>query len=175
MARAVIDASPEDIFKMFGRNDLVPEYNEYCQELEDIVVLDADTKVTWGATGRVGPFAPRDFVTRCHTTVMEDGTHLAANLAESLSHLAEGCRNNGKSGTYCRMEVLIGGTIARPIEGGAKSEYTILCLTNPGGAADTPIGSALMNKVAATGPIVHINQIRKMVASKRWTKPLPGQ
>eukprot|EP00284_Hemiselmis_tepida_P012954 CAMPEP_0174934724 /NCGR_PEP_ID=MMETSP1355-20121228/50728_1 /TAXON_ID=464990 /ORGANISM="Hemiselmis tepida, Strain CCMP443" /LENGTH=219 /DNA_ID=CAMNT_0016181357 /DNA_START=45 /DNA_END=704 /DNA_ORIENTATION=- len=175
MARAVVDASPEDIFKMFGRNDLVPEYNEFCRELEDIMVLDGSTKVTWGATGRMGPFGPRDFVTRCHTTELEGGVHVAGNLAESLPELAEACRAKGKSGSYCRMEVLIGGTIARPIDGGARSEYTILCLTNPGGSADTPIGSAIMNKVAATGPLSHVAQIRKMVAKERWNKPLPGE
>lgn len=68
LARGVVDASPEQIFSMFDKNELVSEYNEYCNEIEDVVVLDRHTKITWGASKPMGPFSSRDFVTRVSTT-----------------------------------------------------------------------------------------------------------
>ena len=44
------------------------------------------------------------------------------------------------------MEVVIGGTWIRPIDDGKSTEYTVMCLTNPGGAAETAVGSALVNR-----------------------------
>jgi len=41
-------------------------------------------RITWGATGKVGPFSPRDFVTRCHNSKLEGGGMLCVNLGETL-------------------------------------------------------------------------------------------
>jgi hypothetical protein len=49
-----------------------------------------------------------------------------------------------------RMEVVIGGTWIRPIDDGKSTEYTVMCLTNPGGAAETAVGSALVNRWVLT-------------------------
>lgn len=153
LARGEVDASVDQVCELFGDNDIVQEYNELCSEIVDVLTLDESTKITWGATKKMGPFSPRDFVTRCHDARLEGGTRLAVNMAESLPCEEE--RAAGHSRDYVRMEIVLGGTFVRPLKDG-RAEYTVICLTNPGGAAQTSIGAALVNKLSVTAPLTHI-------------------
>jgi hypothetical protein len=44
LARGTIEAAPEQVFSLFNDNDLVSEYNEFCTEITDVVMLDDDTR-----------------------------------------------------------------------------------------------------------------------------------
>jgi len=48
------------------------QYNPMCEECRDVGWLDESTKITWATSKRVGPIAPRDFVTRCHYRKLRD-------------------------------------------------------------------------------------------------------
>lgn len=61
------------------------EYNEFCAQIRDLEQLSEDTKLTWSASARIGPFKERDFVTRVHYRTLPDGTRLVANRAENSS------------------------------------------------------------------------------------------
>ncbi len=52
----MIDAPVERVFALFLDSARVREYNDHCREIADIATLGPDTKVTWSASGRYGPF-----------------------------------------------------------------------------------------------------------------------
>lgn len=57
---------------------------------------------------------------QCYIGQNNNGDWIAANLAESLPCNKQ--RAEGKNLSYVRMEILLGGTIGRPVEGGKKTE-----------------------------------------------------
>lgn len=61
-AVGVIDAPVERVFALFLDNARVREYNDHCVEISDIATLAPDTKVTWSASGRYGPFKVRGWM-----------------------------------------------------------------------------------------------------------------
>jgi hypothetical protein len=73
MAQGILDAPPHQVHTYFIDNSRVREYNEYCKEIKDLEQIDANTKITWSASGKVGPFKERDFVTRVHYRTLPDG------------------------------------------------------------------------------------------------------
>ena len=44
----------------------VSEYNDECAESEELPPLSHDTRLTWAASKKYGPFKARDFITRVH-------------------------------------------------------------------------------------------------------------
>ena len=58
-ATAVISVPPEVVYLLFADNSRVSEYNEHCREVKDLEVLSQDSKITWAASGRMGPFKVR--------------------------------------------------------------------------------------------------------------------
>lgn len=55
-ATAIISVPPEVVYLLFADNSRVAEYNEHCREVRDLEVLSEDSKITWAASGRMGPF-----------------------------------------------------------------------------------------------------------------------
>lgn len=55
-ATAIISVPPEVVYLLFADNSRVREYNEHCKEVKDLEVLSQDSKITWAASGRMGPF-----------------------------------------------------------------------------------------------------------------------
>lgn len=55
-ATAIISVPPEVVYLLFADNSRVSEYNEHCREVKDLEVLSQDSKITWAASGRMGPF-----------------------------------------------------------------------------------------------------------------------
>lgn len=80
------------------------EYNDNCREVRDLEQLSADTKVSWAATPRYGPFKSRDFVTAVHYRRLEDGTLMVLNrpvehpLARYVAKVGGGRQPFGLSG-----------------------------------------------------------------------------
>jgi len=160
-AKAEIDAPIDKVYNLFLSNDYVLQYNPMCQECRDVGWLDPATKITWATSKRVGPIFSRDFVTRCHYRKLRDGSLVLATMSEQLPCLE--FQAQGLSATpYCRMEVTLAGYVLRSIDGGTKTEFNMLSLSNPGGVFDSQLGAAVANMVAATGPINFITLLRKM-------------
>ena len=159
MAQGILDAPPAQVHKYFIDNSRVHEYNEYCKEIKDLEQIDANTKITWSASGKVGPFKERDFVTRVHYRTLPDGTLVIANRRQE-SELAP------SSERYLRMEIMVGGNIIRCVEGDAsKTHFTVLTHVNPGGVAETRLGAMILNSAAASGPLKFIHGLRKVPLS----------
>lgn len=55
-ATAILSVPPEVVYLLFADNSRVSEYNEHCREVRDLEILSQDTKITWAASGRMGPF-----------------------------------------------------------------------------------------------------------------------
>lgn len=160
-SRGEIDAPISKVYELFLSNDYVQHYNPMCQECLDVGWLDEATKITWASSRRIGPIFPRDFVTRCHYRQLRDGALLIAQMSEQLD--CQQFRDQGLSaGKYCRMEVILAGYLLRSLDGGTKTEFNMLSLSNPGGVFDTKIGATVANMVAATGPINFITAVRKL-------------
>lgn len=58
-ATAILDVPPEVVYRLFADNSRVGEYNEHCREVLDLETLSLDCKITWAASGRMGPFKVR--------------------------------------------------------------------------------------------------------------------
>lgn len=58
-ASAILSVPPEVVYLLFADNSRVGEYNEHCREVKDLEVLSQDSKITWAASGRMGPFKVR--------------------------------------------------------------------------------------------------------------------
>ena len=74
-ASAILSAPPEVVYLLFADNSRVREYNEHCKEVMDLEILSPDTKITWAASGRIGPFKvrePRGVRRRCGFRIADD-------------------------------------------------------------------------------------------------------
>jgi hypothetical protein len=148
-ASAVVNASAESVYKLLKDNKRVHEYNDNCRVVMDMQKLDKDTKITWAASPRFGPFKPRDFCTLVHFRKTTDGLLIVANIP--AEH-----KNAPPSSSFVRSEILLGGNIIKPL-GPRKTELTILTSIDTG---DLPsAGAALVNKMAATTPISFIRRL----------------
>lgn len=58
-ATAVLNVPPGVVYRLFADNSRVGEYNEHCREVMDLETLSDDSKITWAASGRMGPFKVR--------------------------------------------------------------------------------------------------------------------
>ena len=148
-ASAVVNASAESVYELLKDNKRVHEYNDNCRVVMDMQKLDKDTKITWAASPRFGPFKPRDFCTLVHFRKTTDGLLIVVNVP--AEH-----KNAPRSSSFVRSEILLGGNIIKPL-GPRKTELTILTSIDTG---DLPsAGAALVNKMAATTPISFIRRL----------------
>ncbi|CAN0154647.1 unnamed protein product, partial [Phaeothamnion confervicola] len=158
-AAAVIDAPVDVVYRLFADNDRVHEYNEHCRELCDLEVLDSRTKITWAASGRMGPFKARDFCSLVHIRRLGDGT--LAQVSRPARHRAAPCTDR-----YVRSEVLLAGNFMRPLPSdSSKTEFLSLTHLNPGGAAESRAGAMLVNNLAVNGPVTFVRRLE--VAAQR--------
>lgn len=58
-ATAILDVPPDVVYRLFEDNSRVSEYNEHCKEVVDLELLSPDCKITWAASGWMGPFKVR--------------------------------------------------------------------------------------------------------------------
>lgn len=118
------------------------------REIADIDRLSEDTKVTWSASGRYGPFRARDACTIVHYRKLKDGSLVVINRA--AEHVKA-----PRSEKYVRSQVLLAGNVMRPhpTEPG-KTLLVTLTHVNPGGCVDTKAGAAMINMITATSPVL---------------------
>lgn len=161
MAKAVLDASPEQVFSYFMDNKRVHEYNEYCAQVEDLEYLDAQTKISWSCSGPIagGAISARDFVTRSHYSALDDGTLVIANRAEEHDKAPP-------SDAYVRMKMIWGGNIFRAYDRN-QTLLTTITHINPGGVGETRFGSLFLNATAASGPRRFMNGLRTCIELDR--------
>uniref|UniRef100_A0A7S0EY86 START domain-containing protein n=1 Tax=Hanusia phi TaxID=3032 RepID=A0A7S0EY86_9CRYP len=152
-AVGVIDAKAADIYELLKDSARVDEYNDECAQVRDLSSLSPDTKVTWAASKTYFPFKPRDFVTRVHNTQLKDGTYVVMSRSEDVDFTDGGA-------DYVRTEVLLAGNVMRPCpDDPNKTEFTTIAHINPGGAADTPLGAQITNRICIHGPVSFIRKI----------------
>ena len=61
------------------------------------------------------------------------------------------------------MEIVLGGNVMRAIPGRKdRTQFTMLTHVNPGGVAETRLGTMIMNSAAANGPTKFV-QVRASV------------
>jgi len=159
-AIGIIDSPLPQVYDLFRSNEFVREYNEYCQECEDVGFIDPATKVTWATSKPFFPFSSRDFVTRSHYRRLRDGSLVLATMSEQLP--CADFQERGLSDEYVRMDMTLGGYVLRPIDGGRKTEFQMLSLANPGGALDSTVGAMMLKVCVATGPIGLIQSVRRL-------------
>ena len=160
-AVGTIKARPESVYDLLKDSSRVGEYNDECVNVQDLEALSEDTKVTWASSKAYFPFKARDFVTRCHNTQLQDGTFVVLTRSEDIEF--EGAKNYGKD--FVRTEVLLAGNVMRPVAGDPNlTEFTTIAHINPGGAADTPLGAQLANKICTYGPVSFIRKLESICA-----------
>lgn len=165
-ATAIIEAPPQEVYKLFLDNVRVHEYNEHCAELEDVEHLSKDTKISWSATKPFGPVKGRDFLTVVHHRKLPDGTRIVVNRPAIHPD-----RPSGKK--FQRAEVLLAGNVMKPVKGHPrKTELTVITHVNPGGIVDNPIGAAAINRLTSRSPIEYIEKLE--AAARKTNGPAVG-
>mmetsp|Transcript_921 Transcript_921/g.3128 ORF Transcript_921/g.3128 Transcript_921/m.3128 type:complete len:308 (+) Transcript_921:30-953(+) len=152
LAKGVIDAPASDVYELFRDSAKAKDFNEYCDECVDVGRLDANVKVSWSATKKIGVFKPRDFVTLCHFTKLADGSRCVVNRA------VDGFKE--PSHKYQRGEIVIAANIVKALPNG-KSHLTLLTQVNPRGAVDTPLGAKIANHLVKTSPVQFFDHIER--------------
>ncbi|CAM9371294.1 unnamed protein product [Scytosiphon promiscuus] len=166
-ATAIISVPPEVVYLLFADNSRVREYNEHCREVRDLEVLSQDSKITWAASGRMGPFKARDFCTLVHFRTLSDGT--LAQVSRPVEHPAA-----PRSSRYVRSEILLAGNFMRPVPGDpSRTEFLMVTHVNPGGAAETRAGAMLVNSLCASSPVNFIRRLE--VAAQKLMLELQQQ
>mmetsp|Transcript_27970 Transcript_27970/g.81873 ORF Transcript_27970/g.81873 Transcript_27970/m.81873 type:complete len:379 (-) Transcript_27970:54-1190(-) len=150
LASGVLDVSADVVFDILKDNRYVSEYNENCKVVMDLEKIDQDTKVTWAATNRFGPFKARDFCTLIHFKTV-DYTKVVVNFAVQHPRAPP-------SDSYVRSEILLAATILRSRPDG-KTELTTVTCINPGGAADSRAGAVVMNSLSTNTPATFIRRL----------------
>lgn len=160
-----IDATIDKVYRLFLSNDYVCEYNDLCQEVRDVGFLDPSTKISWASSKRVGPFAPRDFVTRCHYRRLWDGSLLLSTMSERALD-CNAFREEGLSaGQYCRMDIVLAGYLFQSIDAGKRTRVEMVSMCNPGGVLDSTVGNMISSMLCATGPLKFMAALRRLSAS----------
>lgn len=163
LASGVLDVDDETVFNVLKDNKYVSEYNDNCKVVMDLEKIDRDTRITWAATNRFGPFKARDFCTLIHFKVMES-TKVVVNFAVQHPRAPP-------SSSYVRSEILLAATVLRRREDG-KTELTTLTCINPGGAADSRAGAVVLNSLSTNTPATFI---RKLEATSLRHQPGPSR
>mmetsp|Transcript_39358 Transcript_39358/g.93118 ORF Transcript_39358/g.93118 Transcript_39358/m.93118 type:complete len:359 (+) Transcript_39358:433-1509(+) len=153
-ATGVVRAEPKVVFEILRDSRRVDEYNKECAATRDLARLADDTKLMWACSKTYFPFKPRDFVTRVHSAQLPDGSYVIA------SESPENFVPSPQDGPYVRTNVLLSGSVMRPLKGNPNyTEFITLGHINPGGAADTPLGAQLANKICIYGPVAFIRRL----------------
>mmetsp|Transcript_12213 Transcript_12213/g.17715 ORF Transcript_12213/g.17715 Transcript_12213/m.17715 type:complete len:261 (-) Transcript_12213:328-1110(-) len=154
MAKARIKAPARKLFDLFLDNSRVPEYNEHCKELKDLEFIGKNTKISWAATGRFGGglLKARDFVTRVHYRPLQSG-YVVVNRPE----VHEDAKPTNK---FVRAEVLLAGNVMMQAKDDPEeTDFMVVSHVNPGGIADTSLGSKVINLLCANSPVTFINSL----------------
>lgn len=170
-SKSIIPYPPHKVYELLQNDDRVSEYNENCQQIQDVANLGQGSKINWSATGKFGPLiSARDFVTLvCFKELGENEGYLS--VASSLDTIREQhirernhsfldeCSHAGilfdKRPGYVRSQVQLAATFIRPVEGDStKTELLqITQLGGLGGVADSPLAKKIKNNLEVQAPV----------------------
>ena len=147
LSETIMDASPSDVFRLFKDNSRVHEYNDNCVELHDIESINEETKISWCATAKIGPFKARDFVTLVHYCDHKGGfASVAAHVDHPLLPPAEG---------YVRAQIQINATFMHPIPN-EPNKTCFIQMTRVGelgSILDSPVARKVSQQIQENAPI----------------------
>jgi len=156
---AILDISPDHVFNLLADSKRAREYNDHININRDVIYLPRLsnstnwTKCTWAATGKIGIFKARDFLTVAHFTRYDNGTSIMLNRPAYLNSYPA-------TDKYVRATVLLAGNIIQPYGlHGNQTHLTMLAQINPGGISDTPAAAWIINKLCASGPPTFIRKL----------------
>lgn len=166
-SEAIMPASPKVVHELFSDNSRVSEFNDNCQELTDLEILNKTanetTKICWSATGMFGPLMARDFVSLVWHKSSPGGGY--ASLATSIDHPK---LSHPRSG-YVRCKIQIGVTFMEPVPG--RPDLTRLIQVYQfgqlGGIANNPIVRFFAGYLAENAPITLMKKIHKAIVRGR--------
>jgi len=165
-AVGVIKAKANDVYDLLKDASRVEEYNDECEDIQELQALSEDTRVTWASSKTYFPFKPREVITRVHNTQLKDGTYVIMSKSEDVD--SPDCASNKD---FVRTDVLLAGNVMRPCaDDPTKTEFTTIAHINPGGAAETHLGAQITNRICTHGPV---SFIRKLEQVTNAAKKLP--
>jgi START domain len=155
-----VNAPCKDVFRAFEDTASAKEYNEHCSTITDVFTfpttrLDRWTKISYAAGNKIGIFKARDFCSVVQFIKRPGGGSIILNRPAYYSHCAP-------SDSHVRATVLLGGNIIEP-HGKHQTKLTLIAHVNPGGAADAPGVSMIVNKLCELGPPAFIRKLEKCV------------
>ena len=142
---AVLNATPEQVFKLFLDNSRAREYNEHIAVVKDIKHIKSGTdkknwsKIAWALSPKYGVFKARDFFSVVNYRVYPDGQYIILNRPAYLS-------SHPPSPNYVRATILLAGNIIKPY-GKNRSHVTLIAHVNPGGGADSKAAAWFINQL----------------------------
>uniref|UniRef100_A0A7S2ZJH5 START domain-containing protein n=1 Tax=Rhodosorus marinus TaxID=101924 RepID=A0A7S2ZJH5_9RHOD len=159
-AQGTIGAPPKQVYDIFMDNNRIHEYNKLCNGVQDLEVVNGETKITWSCSRSIGPFKPRDFVTLIHTKRKRCGSYLVLNRAVR-SKAARPRRG------FVRGEILLAGHLFGTVPGDPNStSFMTLMQVNPGGVAEMPLGTRIINRLCTNGPLNFIRNLERLAQGK---------
>ncbi|GMH99156.1 hypothetical protein TrLO_g6896 [Triparma laevis f. longispina] len=163
-ARTVMDKPPAEVFALFCDDERVAEYNDNCQELEDLIQIhnteNSQTKLNWCATGRFGPFKARDFLTMVHNQ-----RHGESDGYSSVACNVELDNVCPKKDGYVRSAIELSASFMRPVPGDpSKTEFIqITQIGELGGVADSSVAKKLSEKLVLNAPVDFLSRFNQAV------------
>eukprot|EP00594_Rhizosolenia_setigera_P012617 CAMPEP_0178968576 /NCGR_PEP_ID=MMETSP0789-20121207/18348_1 /TAXON_ID=3005 /ORGANISM="Rhizosolenia setigera, Strain CCMP 1694" /LENGTH=313 /DNA_ID=CAMNT_0020654555 /DNA_START=315 /DNA_END=1256 /DNA_ORIENTATION=+ len=178
-SEAIIDFPPHEVFSLFQNDDRVSEYNENCQQLQDLARLGDGAKINWSATGRFGPFSARDFITL--VTYKEIGRNASEgylSVASSIETIRDSTASAATVGTknninflndcaalaerpgYVRSQIELAATFMKPVKGDPnKTKFIqIMQVGSLGGVADSAIAKRIKSSLEVQAPVEFVKK-----------------
>lgn len=157
----IIDARPEDVFRLFTESERTTEYNELASSNVDVYSFSKNSlsltkqwsKISYATSPRLGPFKARDFSSVVNFRENSDKSFIILNRPAYISKTAP----NSK---YVRATILLAGNVIQP-HGNDKTLLTLIAHVNPGGGADTQAAAWMINKLCAVSPPAFIRKVEK--------------
>lgn len=165
LAKGIIDAPCDTVYELFRDAKRAKDFNEFCDECEDVQRLDDQTKVSWSATKAFGPFKARDFVTLCHFTKVKSGARCIVNRA--TTHPLRPVTD-----AYARGEIILAANVVEDA-GGGRTRLTLLTQIDP--AIDSAVGTKMNNALVVRSPGAFFQAVERAARGPRGaTKAAAG-
>lgn len=154
-SEAILNASPEEVYNLFSDDNRVHEYNENCNQLEDLELISENSKINWSATGKFGPFSARDFVTL--VTFRYLGPQKGyLSLCASVEHPKLAPNKNG----FVRSQIQLAATFMEPVDGQPnKTRFIqVMQVGSLGGVADSPMAKRIKRNLEIKAPVEFVHK-----------------
>lgn len=184
-SEAIIDFPPHEVFSLFQNDDRVSEYNENCQQLQDLARLGDGAKINWSATGRFGPFSARDFITlvtykeigrnasegylsvassietiRDSTAAGAGAATIGTDSSKNNINFLNDCAALAERPGYVRSQIELAATFMKPVKGDPnKTKFIqIMQVGSLGGVADSAIAKRIKSSLEVQAPVEFVKK-----------------